>query len=262
MEMRVWGGGEGGCTPLFERDCSVQGRHQKVPEEAPAPGLSEDRRREMGETAVAAARAVGYVGAGTVEFIVDRAGAFFFMEMNTRLQVEHPVTEMITGLELVEWQIRVAAGEKLPLAQNALRFAGHAIEARVYAEDPRRDFAPASGRIVHVGLPVESEHGRVDTGVRPGDEIPAYYDPLIAKLIVWDRDRGAALERMREALGEFEVAGPVTNLGFLYRLVQNPHFFGAPLSTGLIERHPARPPAPSAPAGRAAPSPCHPAAFL
>src|SRR5260221_5568641 len=232
IEIQVFADGHGGCIHLFERDCSVQRRHQKVLAEAPAPGLSEDRRREMGETALATARPAGYVGAGTVEFIVDRAGAFFFMEMNTRLQVEHPVTEMITGLDLVEWQIRVAAGEKLPLAQKDLRFAGHAIEARVYAEDPRRDFLPASGRIVHLRLPAESENVRVDTGVRPGDEITAYYDPLIAKLIVWDPDRPAALERMREALGEFEVAGPVTNLGFLYRLVQNPHFLGGGVANG------------------------------
>src|SRR2546427_440862 len=174
------------------------------------------------------------------------------MEMNTRLQVEHPVTEMITGLDLVEWQIQVAAGEKLPLAQNDLRINGHAIEARVYAEDPRRDFLPASGRIVHLGLPAESGNVRVDTGVRSGDEITVYYDPMIAKLIVQDRDRPAALERMRKALGEFEVAGPVTNLGFLYRLVQNRDFVGADFDTGLIERHRSELLAPSAPAGEEA----------
>src|SRR5258708_3604461 len=237
IEIQVFADRHGGCIHLFDRDCSVQRRHQKVLEEAPAPGLSEDRRREMGATAVAAARAVGYVGAGTVEFIVDRAGAFFFMEMNTRLQVEHPVTEMITGVDLVEWQIRVAAGEKLPLAQKDLRFAGHAIEARVYAEDPRRDFLPASGRIVHLRLPAESENVRVDTGMRSGDEITAYYDPLIAKLIVWHPDRPAALERMRAALGEFEVAGPITNLGFLHRLVQDPDFPRGPLHARLRARH-------------------------
>jgi 3-methylcrotonyl-CoA carboxylase alpha subunit len=252
IEIQVFADRHGSCIHLFERDCSVQRRHQKVLEEAPAPRLSEDRRRVMGETAVAAARAVGYVGAGTVEFIVDRAGAFFFMEMNTRLQVEHPVTEMITGLDLVEWQIRIAAGERLPLAQKDLRSNGHAIEARVYAEDPRRDFLPAQGRIVHLGLPAESENVRVDTGVRSGDEITAYYDPMIAKLIVWDRDRPAALERLRKALGEFEVAGPVTNLGFLYRLVQDRDFVGGDFDTGLIERHRAELLAPSAPAGEEA----------
>jgi len=252
IEIQVFADRHGGCIHLFERDCSVQRRHQKVLEEAPAPGLSEDRRKEMGEAALLASRSVGYVGAGTVEFIVDRGGAFFFMEMNTRLQVEHAVTEMITGLDLVEWQLRIAAGEKLPLAQEGLRISGHAIEARVYAEDPRRDFLPASGRIVHLGLPAESENVRVDTGVRPGDEITVYYDPMIAKLIVRDSDRRAALERMRESLAEFEVAGLVTNLGFLYRLVQNPDFVGADFDTGLIERHRAELLAPCPPAGEEA----------
>jgi 3-methylcrotonyl-CoA carboxylase alpha subunit len=252
IEIQVFADRHGGCVHLFERDCSVQRRHQKVLEEAPAPGLSEDRRREMGETAVAASRAVDYVGAGTVEFIVDRAGAFFFMEMNTRLQVEHPVTEMITGLDLVEWQIRIAAGGKLPLDQEGLRIGGHAIEARVYAEDPRRDFLPVSGRIVHLGLPAESGNVRVDTGVRSGDDITPYYDPMIAKLIVWDSDRPAALERMRKALAEFEVAGLVTNLEFLHRLVQDRDFVGADFDTSLIERHRAELLAPPAPAGEEA----------
>jgi 3-methylcrotonyl-CoA carboxylase alpha subunit len=252
IEIQVFADRHGGCIHLFERDCSVQRRHQKVLEEAPAPGMAEGRRREMGETAVRASKAVGYVGAGTVEFLVDRNGGFFFMEMNTRLQVEHPVTEMITGLDLVEWQFRIAAGERLPLAQKDLRISGHAIEARVYAEDPRRDFLPASGRIVHLGLPAESANVRVDTGVRPGDEITTYYDPMIAKLIVWDLDRPAALERIRKALGEFELAGPVTNLGFLYRLVQDRDFVGADFDTGLIERHRSELLAPAAPAGEEA----------
>ncbi|HYS57158.1 MAG TPA: acetyl/propionyl/methylcrotonyl-CoA carboxylase subunit alpha [Burkholderiales bacterium] len=252
IEIQLFADRHGGCVHLFERDCSVQRRHQKVLEEAPAPGMSEDRRQEMGEAALLASRAVGYVGAGTVEFLVDRGGAFFFMEMNTRLQVEHPVTEMITGLDLVEWQLRIAAGERLPIAQKDLHISGHAIEARVYAEDPLRDFVPASGRIVYLRLPAESENVRVDTGVRPGDEITVYYDPMIAKLIVWDRDRPSALERMRKALGEFEVAGPVTNLGFLYRLVQNPDFVGADFDTGLIERHRAELLAPCPPAGEEA----------
>jgi len=252
IEIQVFADRHGGCVHLFERDCSVQRRHQKVLEEAPAPGMAEDRRQKMGEAALLASRAVGYVGAGTVEFLVDRTGAFFFMEMNTRLQVEHPVTEMITGLDLVEWQIRIAAGGELPIAQKDLRLSGHAIEARVYAEDPRRDFLPASGRIVHLGLPAESENVRVDTGVRSGDEITAYYDPMIAKLIVWDRDRPAALERMREGLGEFEVAGLATNVGFLYRLVQDRDFVGADFDTGLIERHRGELLAPFAPAGEEA----------
>src|SRR6266705_567595 len=252
IEIQLFADRHGGRVHLFERDCSVQRRHQKVLEEAPAAGIADDRRREMGEAALLASGAVGYIGAGTVEFLVDRGGAFFFMEMNTRLQVEHAVTEMITGLDLVEWQLRIAAGEKLPLAQKDLHMSGHAIEARVYAEDPSRDFLPASGRIVHLGLPAESENVRVDTGVRSGDEITVYYDPMIAKLIVQDRDRPAALERMRKALGEFEVAGPVTNLGFLYRLVQNPDFVGADFDTGLIERHRAELLAPCPPAGEEA----------
>jgi len=252
IEIQVFADRHGGCVHLFERDCSVQRRHQKVLEEAPASGMAEDLRQRMGEAALLASRTVGYIGAGTVEFLVDRTGAFFFMEMNTRLQVEHPVTEMITGLDLVEWQIRIAAGERLPLAQKDLRISGHAIEARVYAEDPRRDFLPVSGRIAHLELPEESGNVRVESGVRPGDEITAYYDPMIAKLIVWDLDRPAALERMREALGEFEVAGLVTNLGFLYRLVQDRDFVGGDFDTGLIERHRAELLAPWAPAGEEA----------
>ncbi len=237
IEIQVFADRHGGCIHLFERDCSVQRRHQKVIEEAPAPRMSNALRSEMGEAAIAAARAVGYTGAGTIEFLVDRKGRFYFMEMNTRLQVEHPVTEMITGLDLVEWQIRVAAGERLPLAQKALHIDGHAIEARVYAEDPSRNFLPSPGRIAHLALPAQSRHVRVDTGVRAGDAITAYYDPLIAKLVVWDRDRGTAIERLREALGEFEIAGLACNLGLLFRLVHNRDFVAGDLDTGLIERH-------------------------
>jgi 3-methylcrotonyl-CoA carboxylase alpha subunit len=180
---------------------------------------------------------VGYVGAGTIEFLVDREGRFYFMEMNTRLQVEHPVTEMITGLDLVEWQFRVAAGDRLPLAQEELRIGGHAVEARVYAEDPSRDFLPSPGRIAHLALPLPSEHVRVDTGVRPGDAISPYYDPLVAKLVVWDRDRAAAIGRLRSALAEFEIAGPTTNLGLLFRIAHNRDFVAGEFDTGLIERH-------------------------
>ena len=237
IEIQIFADRHGGCIHLFERDCSVQRRHQKVIEEAPAPGMSEERRRDMGGAAVAAARAVGYVGAGTVEFIVDRAGRFYFMEMNTRLQVEHPVTEMITGLDLVEWQLRVASGEPLPAKQNELRIDGHALEARIYAEDPSRDFMPGTGRIHHLSAPAESRHVRVDAGVRAGDTVTPHYDPMIAKLVVHDRDRARAVERLAAALGEFEVAGPVTNVDFLARLLRCGAFVRAELDTGLIERH-------------------------
>jgi 3-methylcrotonyl-CoA carboxylase alpha subunit len=237
IEIQVFADRHGECIHLFERDCSVQRRHQKVIEEAPAPGMMEERRREMGRAAVAAARAVGYVGAGTVEFIVDRAGKFYFIEMNTRLQVEHPVTEMIAGLDLVEWQLRVASGERLPKKQEDLRIDGHALEARIYAEDPARDFLPGTGRILHLDMPAESPQVRVDTGARAGDVVTSHYDSMIAKLIVHDRDRTRALERLAAALGEFEVAGPVTNLDFLRRLARCRSFAEGQLDTGLIERH-------------------------
>jgi len=237
IEMQVFADRRGECIHLFERDCSVQRRHQKVIEEAPAPGMTEERRRAMGKAAVAAARAVGYVGAGTVEFIVDRAGKFYFMEMNTRLQVEHPVTEMITGVDLVEWQLRIAAGEPLPAKQEDLRIDGHAFEARIYAEDPTRDFLPGTGKILHLETPGESARVRVDTGVRAGDVVTPYYDAMIAKLVVHDRDRARALERLAAALGELEVAGPVTNVDFLRRLARCDAFSKGELDTGLIERH-------------------------
>jgi len=192
IEIQVFGDGHGRCVYLFERDCSVQRRHQKVLEEAPAPGMSRERRAAMGEAAVNAAKAVGYVGAGTVEFIANPDGSFYFMEMNTRLQVEHPVTEMITGQDLVEWQLRVAAGEPLPLRQEQLSIDGHAIEARIYAEDPDRGFLPSTGRLTHLVPPPASDHVRVDTGVEQGDSITPHYDPMIAKLIVWDGSREQA----------------------------------------------------------------------
>jgi 3-methylcrotonyl-CoA carboxylase alpha subunit len=207
-----------------------------VLEEAPAPGMTPGRRAAMGGAAVAAAKAIGYVGAGTVEFIADQSGTFHFMEMNTRLQVEHPVTEMITGQDLVEWQLRVARGEPLPLRQDALAIDGHALEARIYAEDPAKGFLPATGRIVHLGTPPASRHVRIDTGVAAGDEISPHYDPMIAKLIVWERDRPAALARMRAALEQFQVVGVTTNVAFLGRLVASKAFAGADLDTGLIER--------------------------
>jgi 3-methylcrotonyl-CoA carboxylase alpha subunit len=190
----------------------------------------------MGEAAVAAARAVSYTGAGTVEFIAEPSGAFYFMEMNTRLQVEHPVTEMITGLDLVEWQLRVAAGEPLPLQQDRLAFRGHAIEARIYAEDPARDFLPSIGRLSHMRIPLPVAGVRIDSGFRQGDEITPYYDPMIAKLIVHGDTRAEALERLRMALSQFEVAGVATNIEFLHRLTSAPSFVQARLDTGLIER--------------------------
>jgi 3-methylcrotonyl-CoA carboxylase alpha subunit len=242
VELQVFADAHGTCIHLFERDCSVQRRHQKVLEEAPAPGMTSERRRQMGSAAVAAANAVNYVGAGTVEFIVDESGEFYFMEMNTRLQVEHPVTEMVTCLDLVEWQLRVAAGEPLPLTQEEVKAHGHAIEARVYAEDPARGFLPSIGRLVHLREPATSKHVRVDTGVRVGDEIGVHYDPMIAKLICWDVDRASALRRLHRALGEYQVAGVSNNLAFLASLTAHPAFAQAHedtslLDTGLIERH-------------------------
>ncbi|MBW7861277.1 MAG: acetyl/propionyl/methylcrotonyl-CoA carboxylase subunit alpha [Rhodocyclaceae bacterium] len=236
VEIQVFGDTHGNCVYLFERDCSVQRRHQKVLEEAPAPGMTPERRAAMGQAAVDAAKAVGYVGAGTVEFIANQDGSFYFMEMNTRLQVEHPVTEMITGLDLVEWQLRVASGEPLPLAQEQLAIRGHALEARIYAEDPAKGFLPSTGRLLHLVPPAASLHVRVDTGVEEGDEISPHYDPMIAKLIVWDVDRERALSRMLQALADYRVVGVANNIEFLSRLVACPAFSSADLDTGLIER--------------------------
>jgi 3-methylcrotonyl-CoA carboxylase alpha subunit len=237
VEVQVFADRHGHYLHLGERDCSVQRRHQKVLEEAPAPGLDAGRRRAMGATAVSAARAVGYVGAGTVEMIVDGDGSFYFMEMNTRLQVEHPVTEMVTGLDLVEWQLRVAWGEPLPLAQDQVPATGHAIEARIFAEDPERGFLPSTGVVRHLATPAESAHVRIDSGVRQGDEISPHYDPLIAKLIVHDRDREAARRRLAAALDRFEVAGPATNVAFLRRLVASAPYRAGAVDTGLVDRH-------------------------
>jgi 3-methylcrotonyl-CoA carboxylase alpha subunit len=247
VEVQVFADKHGGAVYLFDRDCSVQRRHQKVLEEAPAPGLQPHVRRAMGEAAVAAARAVNYVGAGTVEFIMTEGGEFYFMEMNTRLQVEHPVTEMVTGLDLVEWQLRVAAGEPLPLAQDQLRIEGHAIEARIYAEHPARGFLPSTGTLKHLRMPqgVEFSLGvggerapvRIDSGVREGDTITPFYDPMIAKLIVHGASREEALKRMSQALRGCEVVGPHTNVEFLQRIVASVPFSTGDLDTGLIERH-------------------------
>jgi 3-methylcrotonyl-CoA carboxylase alpha subunit len=244
IEIQVFGDSHGNYVYLFERDCSVQRRHQKVLEEAPAPGMTDAMRKQMGEAAVAAARAVNYVGAGTVEFIVeqrtDGTMNFFFMEMNTRLQVEHPVTEAITGLDLVEWQLRVASGEKLPLAQDQLRIHGHAIEARICAESPDNNFLPATGTLHVYGLPpsVSFERGlvRVDAGVREGDVISPFYDSMIAKLIVHGDTREQALARMDEALAQVHIVGLSTNVQFLRHVVQSRSFAKADLDTALIPR--------------------------
>ena len=248
IEIQVFADKLGNCVYLHERDCSVQRRHQKVLEEAPAPGMTIERRAAMGEAAVAAARAVGYVGAGTVEFIANQDGSFYFMEMNTRLQVEHPVTEMITGTDLVEWQLRVAAGQPLPKQQHELTINGHAIEARVYAENPEKGFLPSIGTLRFMDVPshVAFELGgsanmpagvRIDSGVREGDAISPFYDPMIAKLIVWGADRAQALARMAQALSEFHIVGLATNIAFLKRLVEGQAFSSADLDTGLIERN-------------------------
>jgi 3-methylcrotonyl-CoA carboxylase alpha subunit len=235
IEIQIFADSHGNTVHLFERDCSIQRRHQKVLEEAPAPGLDAQRRRAMGKAAVTAAHAVGYVGAGTVEFITDAAG-FYFIEMNTRLQVEHAVTEAVTGLDLVEWQLRVAAGEALPLGQQDLTLRGHAIEARLYAEDPERGFLPQSGRLHGLRFP-PADIARVDSGVRGGGLVTSYYDPMIAKIIAWGEDRGAALARLRRALGETAVLGVATNLGLLARVAGHPEFAAGSTDTGFIDRH-------------------------
>ena len=237
VEIQVFADQHGNCLYLNERDCSIQRRHQKVVEEAPAPGLSPELRQAMGEAAVRAAQAIGYVGAGTVEFLLDARGEFFFMEMNTRLQVEHPVTEAITRLDLVAWQIRVAQGEPLPITQEQVPLRGHAIEVRLYAEDPANEFLPATGRLE---IYLESAKGpgrRVDSGVSEGDEISPFYDPMLGKLIAWGEDREQARLRLLSMLDEFAIAGVRTNLAFLRRIIAHPAFAEAELDTGFIPRY-------------------------
>ena len=254
VEVQVFADRHGNFVHLFERDCSAQRRHQKVIEEAPAPGVGGELRAAMCEAAIAAARAIGYEGAGTVEFLLDRGGEFWFMEMNTRLQVEHPVTELVTGTDLVEWQLRVAGGEPMPLAQDAIAIRGHAIEARLYAEDPARGFLPSTGHLVHLHLPegdagsgpgreegradgatVDASGIRVDTGVRTGDTVSMYYDPLIAKVIAWGPDRDAAADRLAAALAATEVVGLSANAAFLHALVTHSRFRAADIHTRFIE---------------------------
>ncbi|MBD3895028.1 acetyl/propionyl/methylcrotonyl-CoA carboxylase subunit alpha [Halomonas sp. ML-15] len=242
VEVQVFCDSHGNGVYLFERDCSVQRRHQKVLEEAPAPGMTAALRREMGEAAVRAAKEIGYVGAGTVEFLLDADRSFFFMEMNTRLQVEHPVTEMITGQDLVEWQLRVAMGEPLPLAQEALTITGHSFEARLYAEDPAQDFLPATGRLERFALDLEGAgldpcQVRLDSGVETGDTVSMHYDPMLAKLIVHGDDRDQALATLNRALAALDIQGVVTNRGFLQRLASHPAFKDCELDTRFIEKH-------------------------
>jgi 3-methylcrotonyl-CoA carboxylase alpha subunit len=234
VEIQVFADAHGNAVHLFERDCSLQRRHQKVIEEAPAPQLDDATRAAMGAAAVAAAQAVGYRGAGTVEFLYD-GREFYFLEMNTRLQVEHPVTEMITGLDLVEWQLRVASGEPLPLAQAAIERHGHAVEARLYAEDPDRGFLPSTGRLARLRLPADMPHVRVDAGVAEGDEVSVHYDPMIAKIVAWGADRTQAFDRLQAALEATEVEGVRTNMRFLWQILGAPAVRAGDVSTRLLE---------------------------
>lgn len=237
VEIQVFADQHGNCLYLNERDCSIQRRHQKVVEEAPAPGLAPELRKAMGEAAVRAAQAIGYVGAGTVEFLLDARGEFFFMEMNTRLQVEHPVTEAITGLDLVAWQIRVACGEPLPITQEQVPLNGHAIEVRLYAEDPANDFLPATGTLALYRESAPGAGRRVDSGVSEGDEVSPFYDPMLGKLIAWGVDREQARLRLLAMLDEFAIGGVKTNIAFLRRILAHPGFAVAELDTGFIPRH-------------------------
>ncbi|MEP3278428.1 MAG: acetyl/propionyl/methylcrotonyl-CoA carboxylase subunit alpha [Stappiaceae bacterium] len=240
IEIQVFGDAHGNVVHLFERDCSLQRRHQKVIEEAPAPDMPQDMREEMGRAAVQAARAIGYQGAGTIEFIADvtdglRPDRFYFMEMNTRLQVEHPVTELVTGQDLVEWQLRVASGEALPVSQEDLGLSGWAFEARLYAEDVAKNFLPATGTLNYLDLP--EDRARIDSGVRQGDTITPYYDPMIAKIIVHGQSRQAALNKLQTALENSHVAGTTTNIAFLSSLARHPDFESGDVDTGLIDRN-------------------------
>ena len=240
IEFQIFGDKHGNIVHLNERECSAQRRYQKVLEETPSPFLTPDVRARMGDAAVAAGRALGYVNAGTVEFIVGPAGDFYFMEINTRLQVEHPVTEMVLHLDLVELQLRVATGEALPgslIRNKSVPADGHAIELRLYAEDPQKGFLPGSGKLQRLSLPEPSEHVRIDSGVVEGDTVTIFYDPMIAKLIVWDRTRTDALQRMREALAQCEVVGPKSNVEFLERLVRHPAVIEGRIDTGYLDRH-------------------------
>jgi len=237
VEVQIIGDQHGEVLHLFERECSIQRRHQKIIEESPSPMVDDALRRRLTEAAVAAARAVDYVNAGTVEFLLDASGEFFFMEMNTRLQVEHPVTEAITGVDLVEWQLRVAAGEPLPCSQDDIVSHGHAIEARIYAENPFNDFLPSTGRIGRFVYPHGAMDLRMDTGIEDGDEVSIHYDPMLAKLIVWGPDRPAAVERLRRALARTLLTGPTTNLPLLRSIAGHPDFADARMDTAYLDTH-------------------------
>ncbi|MGK0439565.1 MAG: 3-methylcrotonyl-CoA carboxylase alpha subunit [Paracoccaceae bacterium] len=237
VEFQVFCDSHGNALHLFERDCTVQRRHQKVIEEAPAPNFSDQLREKMGDAAVRAAQAIDYQGAGTVEFLLDQDGSFYFMEMNTRLQVEHPVTEMITGQDLVEWQLLVAAGERLPAKQADLKIHGHAFEARIYAEDPYNDFLPTAGKLIGLKLPETSKTVRIDTGVVASDEISPFYDPMISKLVVWAETRALALNKLVTALDQYNISGITSNVSFLRALASHTAFANAELDTGFIEKH-------------------------
>lgn len=257
IEVQVFGDIFGNAVHLFERDCSAQRRHQKVIEEAPAPGMTPALRKAMTEAAVKAAKAIQYCGAGTIEFIVDasqglKADRFWFMEMNTRLQVEHPVTEMVTGIDLVEWQLKVASGEKLPKTQSEIQLSGHAFEARLYAEDPAKGFLPATGTLHHLKFPAAAPEGtamRIETGVRAGDAISPFYDPMIAKLVVHGKDRQTALDALGTALSQTEIAGSTVNTAFLAALAADADFAAGDVDTGLIGRHQERLTAVALPSG-------------
>lgn len=237
VEIQVFCDSHGNGVYLHERDCSVQRRHQKVVEEAPAPGVSPELRARMGEAALRAAKAIGYVGAGTVEFLLDSRGEFYFMEMNTRLQVEHPVTEMITDQDLVQWQLLVAGGEELPLQQQDIPLTGHAMEVRIYAEDPDNDFLPATGTLLRHCPPHQDDSVRVDTGVQSGDEISVHYDPMISKLIVHGSNRREALAKLDRALREYQIAGLTHNIPFLRRVINHSAFAGSAVTTHFIEEN-------------------------
>ena len=237
VEIQVFCDTHGNGVYLFERDCSVQRRHQKIIEEAPAPNMSQSVREKMGEAAILAAKAINYVGAGTVEFLLDEDDSFYFMEMNTRLQVEHPVTEMITREDLVHWQLTIAEGKPLPKQQNELTLTGHAFEARIYAEDPNNEFLPSTGTLRLLRTPKENDVVRVDTGVVEGDEVSVFYDPMIAKLVVWGENREIALKRLISALGDYYIDGVSTNIDFLKRVATHPAFVAAELTTTFVEKH-------------------------